>query len=367
MRYARLVLITCALAMLAGLACGGSDRTEKGNAEGALPGDVPALLALLKEPQKGNQSEISSALAAKGTEAVPALILAMGEGGEVQVQAEHVLQMIGKPAVPDLIAALQNENYQVRYGAIMSLGMIGPDAAEAVDPLKDQFGKAMVHERIAIMRNIGRISHGEDVVVMLKAMLRIKDLRLDALRALMEMGPDAASAAPTIISLLTDEEEQARYEAVETLEAIGPSEGVVQALAGRLSDSAARVKVRAARALGKFGEAGGPASGALAAALTDETPEFQKAVAQSLGQIAPASRQAIPALVKALSVKDPQARSKAAWALGEFGPEASSALGTLKGLADTDTYDYVRTAAKEAIAAIEGTAGVQENKEDTHQ
>ncbi len=355
MNTMRILFTICLILVLVGAACTDSSSTGKPREVEPLPDDIASLVEMLVQPQQENQKEIMDKLVAKGDEVVPELIQAMSEGGDAQTVAHQTLGRIGKPAVPALIEALGGSDYQIRYGAIMALGEIGPDAVDAVEPLKDLFGRVMSNEQIAIMHTLADITGGDHIIAMLKAALRVEGLRYHAMRVLGDIGPKASSAVPIIIAYLADEKDQTRVEAIESLAGIGPVEGVVDGIAGCLSDPEARVIICAAKALGTFGEDATGATRALADALDNDAENVQKNVARVIGQIAPASRDAIPALIGALDIEDPLARREVADALGQFGPEASSALPALKEASTSDTMDYVRNAALEAIAAIEGT------------
>lgn len=82
------------------------------------------------------------------------LIRAMS--GMAQTNAIAALVEIGSPAVELLIAALQNEDYQVRGGAAKALGRIGDK--EAIEPLipvlKDSFERVQ-HEAVWALDSLG--------------------------------------------------------------------------------------------------------------------------------------------------------------------------------------------------------------------
>ncbi len=324
--------------------------------EVTLPDDIPSLIEMLGEPQQVNQNEIIDKLAGMGQEAVPALIEAMGDGDPMLTRAQLALSRIGPSAVPALIEALQNDNYSIRYGAIKALKDIGPDAIDAVEPLKSHFQRATKNEQIAIMHALRDISPTSDVISLIRASLMVEDLRWYAMRVLGDIGPDASSAIPSILPYLEHEDTQTRVETIQSLAGIGIGEGVVEGIAGRLQDEESRVRQEAAQALGRFGPDGVAATNALVRALDDDEPGVQRAAAHSLGLIAPASEGAIDDLVDALAaLEDPQARREAAWALGRFGALAGSAVPALERVAESDEYGYIRDEALEAIRLIEGT------------
>jgi len=351
------IIIACALLVLGGLAC---PQNQNGSGNGGspvpdLPNDTDGLIALLGQPQQPNQNEIIRRLAELGPDAVPDLIEALGEGGDAQIGAAHVLARIGQPAIPDLIDALRSDTYAIRYGAITALQEIGPDATDAIDPLKGHFTRATKNEQILIMYALRDISPTPDVVAMLSAALRVGDLQWYAMRILGEMGSVSEPAIPSLLGYLEDENPQTRIETMLSLEGIGKAEGVVDEIAGILMDEDARVRTQAATSLGAFGAGAGSVTDELAAALGDENEEVQRAAAKSLGQIAPASSGAIDDLIRALTGDRPLVRREAAWALGQFGTEGSGALDALRTAAETDEYGYVREAATAAIESIEGT------------
>jgi HEAT repeat protein len=88
---------------------------------------VPALIEALKDGGEHVRSRAAEALGAIGDDtAVPALIVALKDSDEyVRKRATEALVKIGKPAVPALIAALKNGNKHVAE----ALGAIGDDAA----------------------------------------------------------------------------------------------------------------------------------------------------------------------------------------------------------------------------------------------
>src|SRR5262249_11698899 len=73
-------------------------------------------------------------------EATPDLILLLADP-DVFRQAVLSLGKIGKPAVPALIKALDSPDDEVRRGAAMTLGHIGPQAEDAVPRLTDVSAK----------------------------------------------------------------------------------------------------------------------------------------------------------------------------------------------------------------------------------
>lgn len=318
-----------------------------------LPTGVADLIELLKGPHPASKNEIMDRLAEKGTDAVPALIELLGERGSPQINAIYTLARIGAPAVPDLMEALDSENLQIVYGAARTLGEIGPDAEPAVEKLQDVFSSTLTTGQVTIMHVLVKITDSPAVIEMIRAAMMVEDLRFDALRVLEEYGPAAASSVPIILHYLDVPGSSPKIQTIKTLQAIGPEEGVVEGIANLLKDPDIIVIDTATRALGEFGVAGVSSRGALIEALDIVEPSLQRGMLHALGLFAPEGRDAIPTLIEYLGSEDPLVRREAVWALGQYGSDASSGLAVLRELAESDEFDYIRTAATGAIELIE--------------
>lgn len=325
-----LLLSISIIAIFAGVACtqsSGGDSTTK------LPSRTPDLIKILSEGNAPNRKAAIDALGAKGLEAVDPLIAAMGnvektlDGHETDASqdrrkgAVEALAIIGTAAVPALGQALTSQVYEQRLGAIEALDKIGPDAAPAAKQLGDVFGKSQFDdERIAIIHALADVAPTDsNTIGLLEMSLMVKALRYHALRALGKIGPQAAQAVSRINNYLTDPDEQSRNQALMALQGIGPAEGVVPAVVGRLKDNAPRNRIEAAVVLGSFGPKGVDGVSGLVQSLNDTDPEVRRAIVKALGDIAPASSLAIDPLIGMLKDTDPQVRREAAVALGKFG------------------------------------------------
>jgi HEAT repeat protein len=100
---------------------------------------VPALVALLKENNKGTRHTAARALAAIGPRAVDVLPLTKAlkdDDEEVRREAARALGAIGPEAsasVPPLMEALKDP--RIRSSVAQALGEIGPESKEAVPAL----------------------------------------------------------------------------------------------------------------------------------------------------------------------------------------------------------------------------------------
>ena len=287
------------------------------------------------------------AMAEKATEAIPALVVALGDGDEnVARKATKALGQM-KDAIPALGAALSAHNENVRANAAEALGNIGPAAVDAIPELMSALSDKSWNVR----------AHTAD--------------------ALGHVGPPAASAVPALSAALSDDNVSVRACAAEALGNIGPAAATaVQALSTALGDvSDERLRVKAAGALKKIGAAAADAVQALSAALSDKNDTVRLYAAEALDNIGRAAAPAVPALCVALGDKDEDVRSSAAAALVKIGPAAVTALSDILGAGDelarrgaTDALVKIGQAAVPALCAALGPQndeGVRRNAANT--
>src|SRR5947208_2951424 len=117
----------------------------------------------------------------------------------------------------------------------------------------------------------------------------------------------------------------------------------VAALCAALKDPFARVRRRAARALGDFGAHALPTLPQLAAGLRDPDPSVRRDCAGTLGRLGPVTHAASGGLVGLLTETETRTRVVAATALKRIGRGAVPAL--LQGLAGRDAELRERCAA----------------------
>src|SRR5262245_53744535 len=135
------------------------------------------------------------------------LIADLKKGEKEQMPALQELEALGakaSEAVPALIELLANKSEDVRLGAAIVLGKIGP---AAVEPLKESLAATD------------------------------EDVRFFAVSALAFVGPPARSAAPALVKALADKSAQVRRKAAYALGRINPDPDVVAAaLVAALAD-----------------------------------------------------------------------------------------------------------------------------------
>ena len=140
------------------------------------------------------------------------------------------------------------------------------------------------------------------------------------------------------------------------LGAITPvSDGTLAAIVRSLADPDTAVQDNATWALRSLG---GVALPALTRAMLDDLPQVRLAATAviatglALRSLGPLPSETVVRLRQALADPDPDVRATAARALGNAGKAARPAVAGLRVVASSDPFDYVRSAASEAIDRI---------------
>ncbi len=264
------------------------------------------------------------------------LILMLGDSG-MRDGVPAKLHQFGEAAIPPLLEALQDEDEELRYGAVWAIGHIGPSILGAA--LAPQaFGPC--EERL----------HSDPAV----------RVRLSALNTLVsirnQLDQDALVEAFT--AALSDEQEQIRAEAARWLGQFknpSPTARLTEMLTG---DESEFVRGRAAYALAyiepeldSLAKTGTDGINALLTALSDPERSVRLRVIWTLGQLQ--SSAAIKSLSNILETKGDQnyqEKRKAAEALGQIGDK--SAVEALVTALQTETHEGVRSSAAEALGML---------------
>lgn len=179
-----------------------------------------------------------------------------------------------------------------------------------------------------------------------------KQERVDALRRLAELGPQALPALPAVTTTLTDPEADVRRLACVALGAMG--EGArpsAPQLSRTLSDADPGVRLNGAFTLQK-----------LAPERRDFVPILEEAVRKKwsgtivqIGELGPQADWAVPVLMESLAAPEPTIQTLAAEALGKIGPAARDAIPALERTARSSDLQ-VSVAAKTALQSVRGLA-----------
>jgi HEAT repeat protein len=239
------------------------------------------LAESLRHPMRDVRIQASLMLAQfKDVQAIPVLIDALHDRDrDVYQHAAWGLLHIGKPAVPALIAALQDEQRVIRKDVARILGQIGD--SEAVAAL------------IAILQDSSY------------------EVRRAAAEALGQLR-DATAVVP-LRSLLQDEHETVRRSVAESLGQIGEPIAVTD-LISALEDECESVRVVAAWSLGQMRDAA--AVPALVEALRSANPQLRQAAVEVLKDIGDISVKT--SLTSVLQDEDTEVRRAAARVLAHI-------------------------------------------------
>ncbi len=223
-------------------------------------------------------------------------------------------------SVSDLIAALGSDQESTRIKAIDTLGLMGDEAADAVQALT-----GLLKDKSAALRG-------------------------HAAQSLGEIGAPAKSAVPALMSLLHDPEDAVRREAVEAVRRIRPGPEVALPLFIKqmeIASPGARMSVLSALA-----EEGKAAVPDLINALKNEDAAYWACLV--LGEIGPDAGAAVPALVETLKDKRPGVRREAILALAAIGEASAPAVPALAESLDCEINCVPATYALGSIGEVPG-------------
>jgi HEAT repeat protein len=278
----------------------GGGEPPPAKAEPAPDAQLGKLLERLKSPLKAEQLAAIKEIGNRGTAgkaAVPPLADQLcREGKEFADQANQAaraLGQIGWPAVPALLKALEHPSAAVRQRTLWALGVIGPDAPEAVQPVS--------------------------------AFLADKDAKVRVLAAqvLGEMGPVARPAVPALALALRDPDAQVRAQAAVALHEIGPETAEHLLKVARVGELPARLS--AVQSLVIFHEESAAVE-ALVEALRDGQVQVRAAAAAGLSRLGPMAKAALPGLLNCLQEDNLELQTQALTALMAIGSAKDTKL-----------------------------------------
>jgi HEAT repeat protein len=307
-------------------------------------------------------------------------------------------------AVPELIAALDDQEEGVRDNAIGALTELRGLAAKAVPALAARLGDDRLNGggfdrlRYPVYKALAAI--GQPTVAELSRALssKVDEVRWRAAKALQLIGPEAKGASEVLAKHLDDPIEYVAYSCVEALQAIGPEAratiptlstllrqtdfllkdrdenqppnprfvSLVDALAAlgaepdpvlirELGSERPLSRLAALSMIRKYGPRARSQVSRVERLLADpDLEEIRAGAAMTLSRIDPPGTAAIDRLVAGLSSPDPKLRVEADWILAKIGPLAKGAIPALtQALKDPDRE--VREEAALAIAEIDPT------------
>ena len=302
-----------------------------------------------------------AAAAEKSTrESAASAIRTLQDAGKCDIALQTLLE-IGDPAVPLLREALNDKDQHVRISAAKALAALGfySDALPTLTQSLSATDGATRHRAAVALADIGPPAN----VALSDLESALSDpaprVRAAAAWALGRIGKAAAPAIPALSNVLGDrpnQEENVRNAAAWALGEIGigvPT--AATALAEALTnDSAARLRLTAANALGNVGAAASEVVPALLEGLRDSSTDVRDAVVWALGRIAPRDTAMARVIAKGLRDPEQRVRQATAWSLGHLGPAVGAVVPELTAVLDTSTE---AAAVREVAAWALGIAG----------
>ncbi|CAD5978508.1 Putative NACHT family NTPase [Planktothrix rubescens] len=204
--------------------------------------------------------------------------------------------------------------------------------------ISDKTSNKLKKQLLKVFCSLYETDFAPQCLALLKAQAsKVNSDRLLTYRA--ELG-EKETVIDELIQQLSDSNYGVRMNAARALGKLGnASETVIEALLKALSDSDHRVRRNAAGALGQLGNASETVIEALLKALYDSNHFVSGYAAGALGQLGNASETVIEALLKALSDSDYGVRGNAAWALGKLGNASETFIeALLKALSDSNDW-----------------------------
>jgi HEAT repeat protein len=187
--------------------------------------------------------------------------------------AARALSLLGtnaSAAIPDLVAALGDENFAVTRNAANALASMGTNA---LGPLRERLPRAQVQEQIAILFTLA------------------------------SMQTNAAPAAPDIAALLESESTPVADMAAFTLGSLGPD--AAPAITNFLTSTNSKILIRALQALAQLGPHGASASNEVVRLIQSPDPALRLHARMAFASTYPPKEFAQPIWVAGLRDPDP--------------------------------------------------------------
>jgi HEAT repeat protein len=303
-----------------------------------------ALVALLADPDAQTRADAAHALGQiDGDDNDVAMYLALtkrlaDDDADARRAAADALGALGRPAVPWIIRSLSEANPVVLQATVDALANVGDAAVPAlIETLEDPSRPLLARQYAA--KALARIGNGKGRV--LPALVKRLDdkepgIRVAAIEALGNLGPEAATATPDLLAVMNDRDEDVlvREYAINAAARVAPGSQELDALlVEAVADTNARISEAAVAALVRI-RSGADNTAAVAASMADlqsADTAHRLAAVERLAMLGPYAKDAVPALAAIVETEanDPALRAAAARALGMVGPAAEPALPAL--------------------------------------
>ena len=351
-------------------------------------------------------AEAIGQLGDKAVPAIPDLVKQLNdtdvtqEGLEVWIASSKALASLGSPAIPPLIACLQDAKSPRYYAAAAALTTMSADISAAAPVLISQLPQTANQTKWISLLALGKTgAAAKPAIPQMIAATHDMDFYIQtaACDALAGLGPAARPAVPRLMELLRHRITSVRGHAASSLGRIGPVAGhdVVAGLLGGTSDARDSVREKSLQALARIGPQADAALDTVQKHMRN--PKYSNRVNAAyavwriagqhqeplqiliqlsfhqdtdldaimmIGKFGPTAAAAVPKLIERLGSIDPDVRLEAAQTRGQLGSAARQAETTLKQLAANDSDADVRAQAAAAVKKISQPAPTKSTQPD---
>jgi HEAT repeat protein len=283
---------------------------------------IEELIDALRDRSADVRVEAATGLMRHGPEAIHALAPLMtalvDSSAVVRANAAAALGRLGPRAEEALIRTLGDPDPQMRRGAAIALRING-QAIGAISALARHLGDEDPGVRLNAARMLSRIGPCAEPYLLNALSSGSPAAREAAADALSDADKVSAAAVPTLLVSLAEPEEPVGEYVVKAFKTVGPN--AVPELVAKLSSPDARVRRRAACALGKLGPAASAAMGPLTQALADYDCLVRASAAEALGRIGCPNPAVLAGLHALVNDNEPMVRRTVRDALLQLDPE----------------------------------------------
>jgi len=279
------------------------------------PRSINELVQALKEGDQEARIQALSALEHYAPDPRPALgafKLAM-EDKEAEVRRRCIETLTAFNPTEDVISALAaaaaDPVKAVRKDAVSSLGNLGSDSKQALQPLMKALRDPDCEIRLSAVHAIDEIGACDKrIIEALRGAFSDPHalVRREAFRVVGRQGQRAKDELPSLSDAMANNTGSVRVEAALALWRVARIKSVVPSLVQILDDRNAHsaTRARAARALKSIGPDAKDAIPALVNALSFANQDLREAVIEALGAIGPDAKEAVPILLNIFARKD---------------------------------------------------------------
>jgi HEAT repeat protein len=238
-------------------------------------------------------------------------------------------------AIPPLIKLIEkDDNEEVRVYCAIALSWFGKRAKTAVPVLYEGLKRRGAAEAGHYALALGGI--GRDAVPSLVKAIEdpaLSHLQADLAYSLLVMGPDAAEGTPALVGLLKSRDEYTLYIVAGALGQIGrKARSSLPNLKAALNDASAVNRIWIARAMFKIAADNPESVNVLIKEMKEDDCDLRNRAIEVLEEMGPKACKAVPALIVALKDRETAVRISAARTLAAIGPDARDAIPALEGM-----------------------------------